>query len=113
MTRRFSLSVSRFATAAVSVAVAGAIVLSTPQSGAAQVTSGSHYTGGVKLGTEVTLTQCDLAKTKAPGESHMGSELLYVESPGKEHILLLIKIFRKQICSKNSFNLNFSSAINL
>ncbi len=65
MTRKFSLSVSRFATAAVSVAVAGAIVLSTPQSGAAQVTSGTHYTGGVKLGTEVTLTQCDLAKTKA------------------------------------------------
>ena len=65
MTRKFSLSVSRFATAAVSVAVAGAIVLSTPQSGAAQVTSSTYFTGGATLGTEVTLTACDLAKTKA------------------------------------------------
>ena len=63
MTRKFSLSVSRFATAA--VAVAGAIVLSTPQSGAAQVTSGTHYTGGYEGGIEMKLSQCDLGKAKA------------------------------------------------
>ena len=65
MTRRFSLSVSRFATAAVSVAVAGAIVLSTPQSGAAQVTSSTYFTGGYMGGIAAKLTECDLAKTKA------------------------------------------------
>ena len=54
MTRKFSLSVSRFATAAVSVAVA--IVLSTPQSGAAEVIF-ERYEGKP--------THCDLAKTKA------------------------------------------------
>ena len=65
MTRKFSLSVSRFATAAVSVAIAGAIVLSTPQSGAAQVTSGTYYTGGYEGGIETKLSQCDHGKVKA------------------------------------------------
>ena len=65
MTRKFSLSVSRFATAAVSVAVAGAIVLSTPQSGAAQPTSSTYFTGGYMGGIEAKLTECDLGKAKA------------------------------------------------
>ena len=65
MTRKISLSVSRFATAAVAVAIAGAIVLSTPQSGAAQVTSEAYYTGGNTGGIEMKLSQCDLGKAKA------------------------------------------------
>ena len=65
MTRKFSLSVSRFATAAVAVAVAGAIVLSTPQSGAAGTASKAYYTGGYEGGIEAKLSQCDHGKVKA------------------------------------------------
>jgi hypothetical protein len=68
MTRKFSLSVSCFATAAVSVTVAGAIVLSPAGAAAGNGGSGgesTYYTGGAEVGTEVTPTPCDLAKIKA------------------------------------------------
>jgi len=68
MTRKFSLPVSRFATAAVSVTVAGAIVLSSGAAAAGNGGSGgesTYYTGGSEVGTEVTPTPCDLAKIKA------------------------------------------------